>query len=213
MPDLHFYSSEHVNELEMCCILLVEKELDMFFSPYMEQKVVHSIMLSDNLILHGKENFMDKILSDCKIKECVESILYKISIKIGGDGKYPCLNSASAKLVENCYSEIIEETVNNAGVTQVITSICEYVIDFSTSYILSETCGSSAVGKLLKWNISGEKILDRNNLANQRKEHQKLMHRQIKGLLMNIKLNIRYQLIRVCITKNYYKLCIIKEKL
>jgi hypothetical protein len=56
------------------------------------------------------------------------------------------------------------------------------------------------VNKLLKKIISGKKILDKNNLENGIIRHQELIYKQIEGFLINQKINLRNELIKIVIT-------------
>ena len=200
MASWKFYSLKYISKLEISCILLVEEELDIFFSSCMKRAEVYSHVLSYNLTLHGKENFAEKVLSDYQIKECMENILSKVSIEIIKDKGYLDLNNVSPESVEDCYDEFLEETVNNARITQITTSICQYVMDYSISCILSKICMNNVANELLKRYISARKILDRNNFTNQRRKHQEVIYRQMEGLLTNIKLSLKNELVKICIT-------------
>ncbi|MCI1944806.1 hypothetical protein [Clostridium luticellarii] len=213
MKSSYFYSQNRIDELEISCISLIEKELDVFFSSRMEPALAYSHMLSDNLALHGRKNFDEKVLSDCQIKGCVKGILAGIGMKIAENMGQLHLDDVSVESVEDHYdNHILKETISSARITQVTAGICEHIIDSGISFILNEICGISMVNELLKRNISGRKILDKNNLANQRRKHRELIYRQIEGLMMNMKISLRNKLIETCIAsinsiENTYDAC------
>lgn len=199
MKSSHFYSQSNISELEMSCILLVERELDIFFSVHMKQAVVYSRMLADNLTLHGEKNFAEGVLSDCQVKECIESILSKVNMEIVKNMGYLHLSAVSIGSIEDYYVDLLGGTINSIEITQITSRICEDIIDLSISCILNKICWSSVVKEMLKKSISGKNILSKNNLANQKKKHQELIYNQIKGLLINVRVNLKNELIKAFI--------------
>ncbi|WP_446899191.1 hypothetical protein ACSVC9_04655 [Clostridium sp. LBM24168] len=200
MAGSNFYSLEYISKLEMSCILLVEEELNIFFSKCMKQASVYSRALVDNLILQEKKSFAERVLSDYQIKKCIEAILFRINMEVIKNKVNLDFNALSVESVEECYDRLLKETINNAKITQMTTGICEHIMDYSISLTLNKVCRNNIVNELLKRHISSRKILYKNNLVNQKRKHQELIYKQMKGLLTNIRLSLKNELIKVCIT-------------
>ncbi len=198
MKNIRFYSPNYINELETFCILLIEKELDIFFSSCMRSALDYSHMVSNNLVLHEKGNFEEKVLSNYQIKELIEDILFKANIEIA-----KCMGYSNPDVVYTesivYNNDFLNELVNNFRVTQITCKVCEHVIDFSISSSLKGICKSDIINDLIKRNISSKNILDKNNLTNQKRKHQELLYKQIEGFLINTKISLRNKLTKVCI--------------
>ncbi|MBV7275502.1 hypothetical protein I6U48_21600 [Clostridium sp. PL3] len=198
MKNISFYSLNYVNELETFCILLIEKELDIFFSSCIRSALDYSHMISNNLALHEMKNFEEKVLSKRQIKELIKDILFKVNIEIA-----KCMGYSNPDVVHTesigCNNDFINELINDFKVTQIICKVCEYIIDFAISRSLKGICKSDMVNDLIKRNISGKNILKKNNLINQKRKHQELLYKQIEGFLTNTKVTLRNELIKACI--------------
>lgn len=198
MKNIRFYSPKYINELETFCILLIEKELDIFFSLCMRSAIDYSHMVSNNLALHEKRNFEEKVLSNYQIKELIEGILFKVNIEIA-----KCMGYSNSDVVYTesigYNNDFLNELVNNFRITQITCKVCEHVIDFAISRSLNGICKSDITNDLIKRNISSKNILGKNNLTNQKRKHQELLYKQIEGFLTNTKVNLRNELIKACI--------------
>ena len=200
MKNIRFYSTKYINELETFCILLIEKELDVFFSSCMKSALDYSYIISDNLTLHERKYFERKVLSSRQIKELVEDIIFKINVAIIRSIESSDIDIVSIESIDSYYgNDIFNESINNLKITQMTCKICEYIIDFAIARSLKDVCKSNIINDLVKRNISGKNILDKNNLVHQKRKHQELLYKQIEGFLINTKLSLRNELTKACI--------------
>lgn len=188
------------SELETFCVLLIEKELELFFSKYMESAHSYSLIISKNLSLHDKKIFEELVLSSHTIKVLIQTITEKINIEIKKNLKYLHLNYESIDVLEyDKYDDFLKGTIKDFRITQFTTKLCEYVIDSAMSPILEGACSNNLINNLLEKIISSKKILDKNNLENQINKHQKQIYNQIEGFLINTKVILRNELIKACL--------------
>ncbi|MBC2581313.1 hypothetical protein [Clostridium sp. DJ247] len=200
MKNLYVYAPNYTSELERFCILLIEKELDIFFSACIKSAHAYSAAVSKSLSLHGKEVFEEQVLSSQEITELIQNIILKVNIEIKKNADYFHLTDLYIDLDENNYAnDFLKETIENFRVTQITTKLCEDVIDSSISRILDGVCYNKIINNTLKRNISGKKILDKNNLENTKRKHQELIFKQIEGFLISTKISLRNELIKACI--------------
>jgi hypothetical protein len=188
------------SEMETFCVLLIEKELEMFFSTYMESACSYSLIIAKNLSLHNKKAFEELVLSSQSIKAVIQTIIEKVNVKIKKNLKYLYLDHESIDFLNHDnYYDFLNDTIENFRITQVTTKLCECIIDSTIPYILDDVCPNILIKRLFKKVISSKKILDKNNLENQIDKHKELIYKQIEGFLINLKIKLRNELIKACL--------------
>ena len=201
MIDSSIYFKYYVSEFEKTYILLIEKELDIFFSKCLKSAETYSVIIADKPLVHNKEMFQQLVLSPETIKNFLENIILKINeqFKNNMNGicvNYECINSFDF----NKFGNFLENTIKNFTTTQIVTKVSEKIMDFTISCMFDELFSNIVINNLCEKIISGKKILHNNNLQNQIERHQRLIYKQIEGFLINTKVNLRNQLIKVYIT-------------
>ncbi|MFL0198186.1 hypothetical protein ACJDU8_21865 [Clostridium sp. WILCCON 0269] len=191
-----------VSEFERSCILLIEEELNVFFSACLRSAEIYSVMAAGKPSLHDKKIFEELVISPEAVENLIKNIMLKINKELKKDVGYIQLNYESTDLfhISSNYNDFIDNTVRAFRTTQVVTKASEKIIDSVISYMFDRICPDTIINNLLKKIISGKKILGNNNLENQIERHGKLIYRQIEGFLINVKTNLRNGLIKVLTT-------------
>lgn len=202
---------KYITELESSFILLIERELDIFFSACIKSAKVYSIMISNNLSLHDEKTFEELVLSPMEINTLIENVVSKINIELRKNLNYSHLDVVSTPLIENnYYNHSLDDTTESLRAIQLTTKICENIINSALSYVLGRVWPNKLIKKSFKKIISGKKILDNHNLKNQTKKYQEYIYAQLEGFLINTKVSLRNDLISsfiMCLnnTKNIYE--------
>lgn len=201
MIDSSIYFKYYVSEFEKTYILLIEKELDIFFSKCLKLAKTYSVSIANKPLVHNKEMFQQMVLSPEAIKNFSENIILKINEQFknnmnGIHVNYECINSFDF----NKFGNFLENTIKNFTTTQIITKVSEKIMDFTISFMFDALFSDIVINNLCEKMISGKKILHNNNLQNQIERHRELIYKQIEGFLINTKVNLRNQLIKVFIT-------------
>lgn len=189
------YIEYYISEFEKSYILLIERELNVFFSKCLKFAEAYSIMVANKPSLHSKKIFEELVLSPEAIESFVQNVILKINNELKKDTglSYKCTNLFN---MNSNYSTFIDNTIETIRTSQIVTKVCEKIIDSVISYMFDEICPVSIMNKLFKRVISGKKILHSSNFENQVEKHKRLIYKQIKGFLINIKINLRNELIK-----------------
>ncbi|WP_368490603.1 hypothetical protein [Clostridium sp. BJN0013] len=201
MIDSSIYFEYYVSEFEKVYILLIEKELDIFFSKCLKSAETYSVVIANKPLLHNKEMFQQLVLSSETIKNFSKNIILKINEQFKNNVNdlhinYECINSFDFNRCNN----FLENTIKNFTTTQIVTKVSEKIMDFTISCMFDVLFSDIVINNLCEKIISGKEILHKNNLQNQVKKQEGLIYKQIEGFLINTKVNLRNQLIKVFIT-------------
>lgn len=201
MIDSSIYFEHYVSEFEKTYILLIEKELDIFFSKCLKSAETYSVIIANKPLVHNKEMFQQLVLSPETIENFAKNIILKINEQFKNNVNDIHINYEDINSFDfNKYSNFLENTIKNFTITQIITKVSEKVMDFTISCMFDALFSNIVINNLYEKIISGKKILHKNNLQNQIKRHEKLIYKSIEGFLINTKVNLRNQLIKVFIT-------------
>ncbi|MFL0197151.1 hypothetical protein ACJDU8_16530 [Clostridium sp. WILCCON 0269] len=200
MIDPSIYFGYYVSEFEKVYISLIEKELDVFFSTCLKSAETYSAIIANKPSLHNKEIFEQLVLSSKTIENFLENIILKVNEQFNNNANDLQINYEYVNSFDfNKYNTFLENTIKNFTTTQIVTKVSERIVDFAISSIFDMLCPDIMINNLCDKIISGKKVLHKNNLQNQVKRHDKLIYKQIEGLLINVKTNLRNQLIKVFI--------------
>jgi len=184
------------NYIENKCISIIEEHLDLFFSSCLKSTYGYSIMISNNLNIFNLQSFESMVISNKEIEEVISTILGKINAEIEKNlGFYVevdnvnSFNSSSLQLHKN-----LVDTVEIFKASQKITKFCEKTIKTFFQKAFKNLCPFRPAQHVVKQFRISSKILGNKSHATQVEIHQDKIYRQIQGMLLNLKIDIRNHL-------------------
>jgi hypothetical protein len=198
----NYVMGKHIYLEEEKCLDVIEAELGLFFDIRLK-----SIHLISELYIKGYLRSLDDILtflniSNDEIKTLIETVVYKISSNINSTLAHETIYFNIDSLIAN-YIQYIENNIDEFTKTEKVLGICEKFLDESLSKMF-ETCFQSKVLTYVfdQSNLSA-KILSNHSLKKQKQKHSEIILNQIKGLILNLKCELRNDLVKSALLSIY----------
>ncbi|PAB60382.1 hypothetical protein [Anaeromicrobium sediminis] len=192
MQSLYKYSDRSINKLEIMCTSIIEDDLDMFFNSCKKSAYAYSVMIAKDINKYDFSTFEKLVISSEEVEIIVNKIIKKLNMELERHIEYVTFN------LEN-HNTILEGSINSFKITQKLTKTCEKIINIAFSKTLKNIYNNFAANFMFKKVNLGEKVLGKNSYKSQIKLQQEKIYNQIEGMLINIKVDIRNQLIEEAI--------------
>ncbi|WP_432662891.1 hypothetical protein R9X47_20175 [Wukongibacter baidiensis] len=200
MENTYLRSHNYYNQVAKLCISIIETELELFFASCKKSAYAYSLMIAKDINDYNSESFERVVLSTEEIEAFIKRLVCKINIEMSRQVGYLSINEQSINMTENTKCNmILEETIESFRTTQKVTRTCEKIINTTLNKTFKSLCSNSAANYMFKKINFGAKIFGGNNYKSLINQHQEKIQKQIEGILINMKINIRNQLIEVVI--------------
>jgi hypothetical protein len=201
------FNDDNIVITEKNCISVIEKELDEFFIYCIKSAHDFSSAVSNNLKSFAHEMLEKSLPPAEELKDLIEKINTKVNEETAWDSQVDSISFADIDPVQftKVYS-ILEDRIKNYIITQRTADISELIIDEALSQAVSCVCPNRLVDCLVSRSRQGERILGDNNRIKHAERCRQELYKQIEGVMVNIKLQLKEQLIKECIisiNKNY----------
>lgn len=200
MKDTYFKSDNYYNQVAKLCISMVETELEFFFASCKKSAYAYSLMIAKDINGYNNESFERIVLSTEEVEAFIKRLICKINMEMSRQVGYCNIDEQSINMAEGAKCNmVLEETIESFKTTQKITKTCEKIINTTLNKTFKRLCSNSIANYMFKKINFGEKIFGGNNYKSLINHHQEEIHKQIEGMLINMKIDIRNQLIEVII--------------
>jgi hypothetical protein len=192
LTTLYNYKKD-IFELEDICTSIIEEELDIFFKSCIKSSHAYSIMICDNLNNHSKENFESVVISKDEILSIVEKIYMKIEKNLTEYVENINIEDIYEEVLNASYHKFLDDSISQINLTTKIITTCESLINKICSKAFDYMNPSYFVNQFAKKINMGENLLGKNfkkSIINQEK-----IQKQLEGILINIKLDLRNNLL------------------
>lgn len=193
MQSIYKYSDISMDKLERKCISIIEDDLDMFFNSCKKSAYAYSTMIAQDINKYNFDMFEKIVISSEEVKILIKRITQKLNIELENGMIFNNQTTKSLQFIS--HKLILDDSINNYKTTQKITKTCEKCINTAFSKTIKNICNNFALNLMFKKVNIGQKILGKNSYKNVSKIQQRKINNQIEGILINIKTDIRNQLI------------------
>lgn len=209
METTYFQSYSYQDQMAKLCISIIEAEVELFFASCKKSAYAYSLMIAKDINDYSYENFERIVLSTEETRAFIKRLICKLNIEMNRQATYFNIDDKSVNMIENMgYNTVLDETIESFKTTQNVIKTCEKVINTAFTRTFKAVCSNSVANYMFKKINFGERIFGGSNYKSIIKQHQQEIHKQIDGMLTNMKINIRNHLIESVIEslqaeKNY----------
>ncbi|MCX7904085.1 MAG: hypothetical protein N2486_06195 [Caloramator sp.] len=189
------YLQSFLDNIEKRCLNIIDENIENYFLNIFKAALAYATLVSKDFKSHNKTNFENMVISDKEIFELINSINKKLLNEI--ESNFSIILNKEDNFSPNIKvdSLCIDNLVERLSITYEITKKAQNLIDSNISNIISlwtkNPVSSYIVGKL----DFGKILLGKNSVDNLTQYNRERIYNTIKGLIENLKTELRIQLI------------------
>ncbi len=195
------YNFDRHFKIEENCIDIIEYELNCFFDSRLELVLSISDWYMQGSIKNAKNLLTHLKITDEEINDLMKVIHIRIYGEIANARrKSMLLTNINIEAYLQEMKQYVDRDLSEALKTDQIAGICEYLINNFISVIIDTACKGKLSGSILGQYNYAAKLLNHNSHKKQQHKHGEIILRQAEGFLLNMKTELRNELVRASLS-------------